>query len=141
MSPVYTVCKVSLDKTLEAEMPENCEYLKILDRGGLKLPTDFTLSVCIQTYQIFQALIGNFKKDLFQCNNKREVLVKLALDFHGKFFDVNECCPCSTSINKLLWMCTWPMTNILLNNFTKSCNNAIGQEKNKKRKLSALKSC
>lgn len=130
--------RISLDKIIEADFPDNCQYLKILDRGGLKWPTDFTLSVCISTYQVFQALIGHFKNDFLQCNNQRQVLVKLALNFQTKSFDVNECCSCSRSVNSLLRLCIWPLANILLNNFTKSYNNAVSHQKGKKRKLSTL---
>lgn len=131
------VSRTSLDEKLEADVPDNCQYLKVLDRGGLKWPTDFTLSVCRSTYQMFEALIGNYNRDFVQCYNQREILVQLTLNVLEKAFDLSECCPCQTSVEKLLRMCIWPMTNILLNNFTKTYNNAIVQD-SKKRKLSTL---
>ena len=134
------VSRISLDKVMEAEIPEECQYLHSLDRGGLKWPTDFTLSVCIHTYQIFQALLNNFKTEFIQCtSNQRLALVRLSLNFQGTLVDVEECCPCNTSVSQLLRMCIWPVTNILLNNFKKSYNDTVGRKDDKKRKLSTLK--
>ena len=117
-----------------------CQYLQSLDRGDLKWLTDFTLSVCIHTYQIFQALLGNFKTEFVQCtSSQRLVLVRLTLNFQETLLDVEECCPCNTPVSQLLRMCIWPVTNILLNNFTKSYNDTIGQNNSKKRKLSTWK--
>lgn len=104
------VSRVSLDEKLEGDVPDNCQCLKILDRGGLKWPTDFTLSVCRSTYQVFEALISNFKEDFVQCNNQKEILVQLALNVQEKAFDMSECCPCKVSVEKLLRMCIWPIT-------------------------------
>ena len=92
------ISRVSLDEKLEADVADNYQYLKFLDRGGLKWSTDFTLSVCSSTYQVFEALIGNFNRDFVQCNSQREILLHLALSVLENTFDVSECCHCKMSM-------------------------------------------
>ena len=115
-------------------------YLKILDRGGLKWPSEFTVSVCTSTYKMFQTLVGKYKESFFQSSNQRSVLVKLCLDYQENIDCSKEFCSCGTPVDKVLSLCIWSMSNILLNNFSKTYNNDIAAHSNcKKRKLSTLK--
>lgn len=55
-------------------------YIKLLDRGGLKYATDYFNQVIASTYSLFQTLISDrFEKIFLNCSSDKQVLKLLAL--------------------------------------------------------------
>ena len=53
------IAKLCSKNVLDVEISEeNCQYTQQLNRGGLKWPTEFTLSACTNTYKLFQVLMS-----------------------------------------------------------------------------------
>jgi len=94
-------------------------YLSILSRGGLKYPTEFTLSIYITVFKIFQCILNEYEDQFIRCNDPRKIIMELSLTFL-QVEEEDELCPsCKTSTRAIYIMCSRIMSNILLNNYTK----------------------
>ena len=49
----YCACHLCLENDLNVEL-QSSEYFNLLDRGGLKWPTNFVMTSCVNTYCIFE---------------------------------------------------------------------------------------
>jgi hypothetical protein len=135
------ICRLSKNSDLHCDFsPEIFDYLKSIDRGGLKWPSDFTLDVCSKAHLLFQEVVSKLEKEFLLCTNQRSVLVYCCVKFCSKSYDTeNVCSSCSRSLIDVTKMMLRPMINILLNNFTKVKNDQLLENKtNKRRKLSTL---
>lgn len=134
-------CLMSLmsDKDVEISTDQNMFYNKNLDRGGLKVPTQYLMDVLVSEYKLFQVLISEIYENIFlNLNNQRLLLCKLCYD---SLADVNfeSSCSCENAVNTLK-KCIMIFSNILLNNFKKHTNDKLNiGSKSKKRKLETLK--
>ena len=126
-----------IKKDIDLEDPEKVyEYVRIIDRGGLKWPTDFLLTLCTNTFLIFKKLISLHEKKFIKFDSHREILMKCALEFNSINFEDEEC-PCKRPLSKVMKFCLWSMSNILLNNYVKNRNDQnIQLKKTSKRKNS-----
>ena len=133
------VCRLSLDSHLDSEFLENTsEYLKLVDRGGLKWPSPFTLSVCTDMFKMFKITIEYYEEALLTCTNQRKMLIDMGTEHLSHIFDLEELCPCGRSVRSIVEHCLRCIINILLNNYSKVKNNSLIVKKNAKRKLSTL---
>ena len=132
----YCACHLCLENDLNVEL-QSSEYFNLLDRGGLKWPTNFVMTSCVNTYCIFEQLISKFEQSF--CNHSRQkmLLTKLSLQFFSPLFE-NEECSCGKSLHLLLNISIQVMCNILLNNYAKNKNDIISQGVNERRKLQTL---
>ena len=75
-----SVCssRLLLDKELTELGITSSHYLKILDRGGLKCPTDFTINICTITFSVFQCLLNDLEQEVLLCSNQRNILTSLS---------------------------------------------------------------
>ena len=67
-----SVCasKLSSDKKLDAEITEDTyHYLRVLDRGGLKLPSEFTVSSRSSFFKFCTSSPSNFEDKFLYLNN------------------------------------------------------------------------
>ena len=135
----YCSLRLCSDKDLTVEVPQQShEYLIMLDRGGLKWPTNFVLNLCTNTYLIFQNLINLHEQQFCRINNQKKTLVNLSLLYTRTTYD-NEVCYCRRELSTIVSLCVNIMSNILLNNYSKIINNNNNSlPKQNKRKLSTL---
>jgi hypothetical protein len=73
---------LTLDKELQIESKkEALLYLDDLDRGALKVPTDFLVEILVRMFKIFQILISNIYEDIFlAASSQKDTLCKLSLE-------------------------------------------------------------
>mgnify|MGYP000566096629 CR=1 FL=1 len=136
-------CSLQLctSKELFLEDPSKaCEYVNLLDRGGLKWPTEFVLTLATNTYLIFQKLIVDFEDSFIKVTYHKRVLLKCSLEFNLLNFE-EEFCSCKKALSEVMRLCLQTMCNILLNNYVKSKNNNQPKKnESSKRKISTLTS-
>ena len=138
---VQTAVSLSLSTNLQSEIsPDISEYLKLIDHGGLKLPTLFTVDLCTCTFLLFQLILEKVEDELLPHSNQRAFLMSCVAAYHSSELDFEEMCSaCKLSLGQLVKMCFRIMCNILLNNYCKVKRNSIlVQKASKKRKLSTL---
>ena len=78
----------------------------------------------------------NFEKEFLISRNQRGALMHLTLNYLHDTFHFKESCLCSNYTKNLIVQAVRSIANILLNNYAKSLNNNVLNEKVcKKRKL------
>ncbi|GBM96249.1 hypothetical protein AVEN_126711-1, partial [Araneus ventricosus] len=126
-------------KGLEYEIDTACKYVSLLDRGGLKWPTKYTLEILVESYQIFNKLIRKeFEEKFLKANNHKQLLEHLVFEKMELLNSVPEVsCECKNNFVLIVKQCISISANIFLNNYTKIKNDQL-RAKNLKRKLSTL---
>ncbi|GBM88223.1 hypothetical protein AVEN_206343-1 [Araneus ventricosus] len=126
-------------KGLEYEIDTACKYVSLLDRGGLKWPTKYTLEILVESYQIFNKLIRKeFEEKFLKANNHKQLLEHLIFEKMELLNSVPEVsCECKNNFVLIVKQCISISANIFLNNYTKIKNDQL-RAKNLKRKLSTL---
>jgi hypothetical protein len=73
---------LTLDKELQIESKkEALLYLDDLDRGALKVPTDFLVEILVRMFKIFQVLISAIYEDIFlAASSQKDTLRKLSVE-------------------------------------------------------------
>ena len=128
------------DRDLNFEISESSsEYLNLLDRGGLKMPTCDLSTICTNTFLLFSNIISMHENEFCHCVNQKNALVNCSFKYHSEMYK-DESCICKRPLMKLVLLSIKVMSNILLNNYTKIQNNFHQRNSNKKRKLSTLNS-
>lgn len=131
---------LAYDRTLDIdiELPAEYAYLMRLDRGGLKVPTEFTVDIAIIVHKIFQAIVGgDLEQEFIRCNCQKALLMKLALEkFESLIIDF-PLCHCGLDIIGLAKYCLPSLANIFLNSYSQIKNDDIERAKNE-RKMNAL---
>jgi len=139
-----SLCKQELctDKELLCDCGDDSDasyfYIDVLNRGGLKWPTQFLTDVVVDVFVVFKCLIAEKYEQAFsEVTNQRELLVKLSLEFLNKS---EHMCECGMPISKTVYRCVVTVANIMLNNYTKLLNDKRSTNKAAKvqRKLSTL---
>jgi hypothetical protein len=76
---------LSTANNLQYELPSDaCEYLSLINRGGLKWPTEFTVALCSNTFMLFKEILLNHEPTFLNCANQRNTLTNLTLNvLHG----------------------------------------------------------
>ena len=130
----FRMCRLSRASELDWEMSEDVsEYLTVVDRGGLKWPTDFTVNLCTNTYLLFRGMVSQHEKEFLECENQRATLMSCAYAFSARNHDEDETCSCSRSLGSVMKLCLRSFSNIFLNNFSKVKND--GSEKCKSKEM------
>lgn len=138
------LCKSSLsyDHNLEIECESDVfDYLKVIDRGGLKWPKDITVQIAMHTFQMFQSLISSrFEEKFLACKNQRSAMQILTIEKLELNDVLKSTCACGVSMTVLAGRIVRIVSNILLNNYSKVKNDCLQDncKKNKKRKLKTL---
>lgn len=129
------------DMILNEESLEHLEYLKMLDRGGLKIPSRELIMVLSVCYEVFQILVSSrFESDFLNCKNQVMVVVKLTIFSLENFDLVNldeVCSCCGNSYEFYVKKIIRTFSNICLNNYVKLCNSNQKAQKDD-RKLKKL---
>ena len=111
------------------------EYFTSLNRGGLKFPTLFSLSICTVVFKVFQCILNEFEDQFVRAKYQRNIMINICLLFLDGG-DCDEICPnCERSIKQIYTFCIRTMSNILLNNYTKVFNNNIAETNNRKKRM------
>lgn len=128
------------DKKLLIEDNNIPTYILNLDRGGLKIPSDYTLEICSLVFKIFQCILNECEDKFFMQDNQRNILLNICM--HELDDGNSELCPqCGVSSTHVYKLCIRTMCNILLNNYSKCYNNNLRfhNDRKKKMKLSTVK--
>ncbi|GBN26671.1 hypothetical protein AVEN_67963-1 [Araneus ventricosus] len=135
----FCTSKFITTKGLEYEIDTACKYVSLLDRGGLKWPTKYTLEILVESYQIFNKLIRKeFEEKFLKANNHKQLLEHLVFEKMELLNSVPEVsCECKNNFVLIVKQCISISANIFLNNYTKIKNDQL-RAKNLKRKLSTL---
>jgi hypothetical protein len=65
------------DNNLNVDINENFDYLNIINRGGLKKPTEFLINICSTMYKVFKIVLLHFEEIFLSTGNHKKVLVNL----------------------------------------------------------------
>ena len=135
----YELCT---DRELLCEFGENLDdkflYIEILNRGGLKWPTQFLIDIVSDVFVVFNCLISQkYENEFLSVTNQRDLVVRISLDFINHS---DNTCECGNATSKLLYRSVFIAANIMLNNYTKLVNDKKKPEKSEKskRKLTTL---
>jgi hypothetical protein len=91
-----------------------------IDRGGLRLPTDFLLEIVTQVFVVFQALISkDFENNFLTVSNQRSLLRSLSIERLIECGVVVGECSCGVQMVHLAKICLSYIVNICLNNYCK----------------------
>ena len=124
------------------------DYINALDRGGLTVPSVFSLDIMILLFEIFQKIIGKKESELqfLKIENQRTMLIEVTLNkldsFFSHDFSLPTCDQCDKSFYCFAQKLIVTGTNIVLSNYVK-IKSDLSQEdlennKAKKRKMLTL---
>ena len=131
-------CRLTTEQDLDVEIdPNSTQYLMLINRGGLKWPSQFTLTLCTNTFLIFQQILAKFEGTFLLSGNQRATLLNLSLAYNSDSL-YQEICSCNRTMENIRTQCIRTMSNILLNNYSKNLNDNLRLKRNKKRKLATL---
>lgn len=119
--------------------PEAVFYLKDLDRGGLKYPTEFLISFGVCVYQIFETLTSeSFVTIFLNSSRHHDYFYSVVLEYIDVLFLDEICHKCTLTDFHILKKCAKIWGNIFLNNYCKIQNNTV-QSLNQLQKTRKLK--
>ena len=129
------------EKALECEFPhdETFNYMANIDRGGLTWPTDLLVTIVVQCVIVFKCLVSRTHAAQFNmARNQRAIMSHLSLQRCSQITGMSgKCSGCGVAMTDIAKMCINTVSNISLNNYTKTLTD--GQTKSKSlRKLSTL---
>ena len=128
------------EKALECELPsDDFNYMANIDRGGLTWPTDLLVNIVVQCIIVFKCLVSQTHVARFNlAKNQRAILSGLSLQRCSTVVDMSDkCSGCGVAMADIAKMCIKTVSNISLNNYSKSLTD--GHTKSKSlRKLSTL---
>ncbi|KAJ4446704.1 hypothetical protein ANN_13401 [Periplaneta americana] len=140
---VSCVSTLSTARDLIIENNTKFSYFDALNRGGLKCPSDFVVSLCTLVYKLFNILLSEtFENDFLQLNCQRKLVINLTMAvFELNTTDFDVMCKCEMTLRKLAVKCTKVLANIFINNYCKVQNEKQAlKDKNKThRKCSKFK--
>lgn len=120
----------------------DCEMFQEINRGGLSVPSDLLIDICLKVYSVMQLLISaEYEQKFIECKAQKLLLIELAqkllkdtleIDYHNVFCEV-----CEKPANVIMSLALPYFSNILINNYAKQQNDIIaaGKISGKKRKL------
>ena len=65
---------------LEVDPSTTSQYFSVINRGGLKYSTSFSLSICSTVFNAFQKILKKFEEEFIKAFDQRNVLLKLCLN-------------------------------------------------------------
>lgn len=128
-------CKTLLltNSDLSYELPPETRYLNLLNRGGLKYPSDTSIYLGIQAYKTFQVLVSEKFRNTFLISKQPKFAVKFLTLQTMQLNDSTIVCECGKTLNKLIGQCMNIWANIFLNNYAKIQTNMCVEESVSKR--------
>ena len=152
MSAIIYICGYAVRKLSQKTTCESClnplksvkaddPYFDDLQRGGLIVPSDKLIILCISMVGIFTLLSEHHKEEFMKCSNHQRILIdltKLAIESDESQQLWFELCEYHHDYNVLLDYLLLTFSNIILNNYRKQIksknyakNNAKGKYKRK----------
>jgi len=110
-----------------------------IDRGGLTWPTALLVTIVVQCVIVFKCLVSRTHAAQFNmARNQRAIMSHLSLQRCSQITGMSgKCSGCGVAMTDIAKMCINTVSNISLNNYTKTLTD--GQTKSKSlRKLSTL---
>lgn len=124
--------------TYDSQAPEVHVYLRIIDRGGLKWPSQFTFDVTACTFSVFQCLISEtYEEEFLKVKNQRHLIQHLGSETceYNNIGADYSICGCEVSSGVLVRKIIKVISNILLKNYCLSKQESLASTSGKKRKL------
>ena len=122
---------LTIDKELLMEQPQDSRYayLKIVDRGSLKWPSDVILDSVVILWKIFVSIDNNKSLLLVLAQgSSKQILVSLGIKYiEGEYSETwrNTCSSCSTVYWDILRQLFSVMANCLISNKIKNYNSQL----------------
>ncbi|XP_042913759.1 uncharacterized protein [Parasteatoda tepidariorum] len=116
------------DKQLPISKEYN--YTQALDRGSLLLPKKHVVNAVLLNYIIVKKLCFEYEAEFNKQINQRNVVTNLTKNYlvEKDLLGNEEFCPSGHYMEKFLDMVVWSSTNVFLNNYTKTKNDALLKE-------------
>lgn len=119
-------CSLMLQSNEEMELVCDKEifcYFTELNRGGLKRPSIFMITLCENMYRLFQVLISDkYESEFLKLSNQRKAFITLGVQLSEIVCDLDQICQCGLTFKILVKKCIKIMSNIFINNYTKLLN-------------------
>lgn len=113
---------------MTVEFSDETEYLRGLDCGGLKYPSDFSTEVGIRALKVFRSVTSeHFESSFIKCNNHKSFLFSTIIEYVESLTSDNSDLPCSHFESQIMEISVGIWTKILLNNYTKELNDTTHQ--------------
>jgi hypothetical protein len=95
-------------------------YLKDIDRGDLKWPSQFLTDIVLKIYFVFQTLISEqYEQKFLASKNGSHVIFAKSTEM----INAENCtCECGVTIPQIVSKCVLTASNMMLNNYTKIVN-------------------
>lgn len=120
------------------------KYTQLLDRGGLKYPSQSLTALSLIAYLVVQVLISSdYEQKFLHSSNHKEIVIDTVTSNFLQYFkeDRTVCTACGCSIRDVLVRAIPTFANIFLNNYRKTKNDTDKFEQtstSNKRKLQKL---
>ena len=122
-----------------------CEMFNALNRGGLCVPSDIVIEICLKVYTVMQLLISQKYESIFlSCKNQKLILIQLSRRLINaselQHILLTSCDLCDVNMWQLVAQMLPYFSNILINNYVKERNDLSAASKmaTKKRKFATL---
>ena len=121
---------LTIDKELLMEQPQDSRYayLKIVDRGSLKWPSDVILDSVVILWKIFVSIDNNKSLLVLAQGSSKQILVSLGIKYiEGEYSETwrNTCSSCSTVYWDILRQLFSVMANCIISNKIKNYNSQL----------------
>lgn len=134
----YVNCETCMSKLVSnnnissnAIPKESNHYFNVIDRGGLKYPSDRVINIILSGFKVFSVLIGDrYEQDFLNCNSHRSLFMNIVLNAVGSFQN-EKCNNCGIYFETLVNKCVFHFSNILLNNYRKRITEKQSKKKEK----------
>lgn len=136
-------CRDNLVIDRDLEVDEALVLIKSLDRGGLKYPSNVTLTVICHSYIIISKLLSReHEGEFLKLPNQRTAACNVIFEVLSdkEEFAIDYDCPNGHEPEGTCKMIIWASCNIFLKNYCKKVNNSLMSKKTSERKLKTLQS-
>lgn len=130
--PVCLHCKsiiIASDDELQVECSgnETLTYFNLINRGGLKHPSDLLVDICSSLYCLFQVLISeHYECEFLKVKYQRDTVIKLGMQMCELCFeDLENVCECGLAVKSLIQKILKTLSNIYINNYCKNLNSKL----------------
>lgn len=100
------------------------ESFKELNRGGLKCPSSFMITLAATIYALFQTLISHtFEKEFLKLKTQQNAVITLGIQiYESSVNDIDKECTCGVTLMKIVKKSVEVLSNIFINNYHKVLN-------------------
>lgn len=102
-------------------LPQNKNYyFNVINRGSLKYPSDFLMSIVTTAFKVFQVVLTDrYESKFLSVKGQKETLISTILEFL-ELDSLGKCEICNVDLRTIVNKCLNSFSNILLNNYSKN---------------------